>query len=230
MITIFYLLPSFGISVAIKAEYINLGSGLLDSYSALLAAIGLADNIVRMITVIVGGLFIYTLITNAASWTFGVNSIAAMAAEDGVFPKSWAKHSKNGVPCIATIWTGVIAATISSVGILVTELVFQNQAFLFWIFFSLSLVTLLTAYLPMFAAFYKLHKNGPRLKTGYFISGGKFKAFLLTFLPMLSLGVALFFTLFPELSLGMFSYNWPLIAGFCFVIIIGEVLASRANR
>jgi len=227
LIAIFYLLPSFGIGVAIPLEELQTNSGLLDSYSILLTTAGFSAAAIKAILVVVGGMFIYTLIANIASWNFGVNSVIAYAADDGAFPKSWAKRSKTGVPYVVSIWTGVVALVIAVAGILIAEFApadiydFTN---LFWTFFSLSLVMLLLCYLPMFVAFWKLHKKGPQVKNGFWISGGKLKIFLYSAVPFILLTIALFFTLFPEFNLEMFSYNWPLIVGSCLMIVIGEFM------
>ena len=227
LIAIFYLLPSFGIGVAIPLEELQTNSGLLDSYSILLTIAGFSAAAIKAILVVVGGMFIYTLIANIASWNFGVNSVIAYAADDGAFPKSWAKRSKTGVPYVVSIWTGVVALVIAVAGILIAEFApadiydFTN---LFWTFFSLSLVMLLLCYLPMFVSFWTLHKQGPHVKNGFWISGGKFKIFLYSAVPFLLLLIALFFTLFPEFNIEMFSENWPLIVGSCLMIIIGEFM------
>lgn len=229
LIAVFYLLASFGIGVAIPVDQIPTDSGLLDSYQILLTTIGVSAGAIKAITVVVGGLFIYTLIANIASWNFGVNSVIAYAAEDGTFPKSWAKRNKNGVPYVVSIWTGVVGAIIAVGGVVVAQF-FPEVSNLFWTFFSLSLVCLLLSYLPMFLAFYKLHKQGPAVKNGYWISGGRVKTFLFTFVPTLLLIIALFFTLFPEFNLEMFEYNWPLIVGACLAVVIGEILVSRVRK
>jgi len=229
LIAVFYLLASFGIGVAIPVDQIPTDSGLLDSYQILLTTIGVSAGAIKAITVVVGGLFIYTLIANIASWNFGVNSVIAYAAEDGTFPKSWAKRNKDGVPYVVSIWTGVVGAIIAVGGVIVAQF-FPEVSNLFWTFFSLSLVCLLLAYVPMFLAFYKLHKQGPAVKNGYWISGGRVKTFLFAFVPTLLLIVALFFTLFPEFNLEMFEYNWPLIVGACIAVVIGEILVSRVRK
>jgi len=230
LIAIFYLLPSFGIGVAIPVEELSTDTGLLDSYQILLESIGLTAGAIQAIIVVVGGLFIYTLITNIASWNFGVNSVIAYAAEDGTFPKSWAKRNKDGVPYVVSIWTGVVATIIAVGGVLCAEFVSEDITNLFWTFFSLSLVTLLLSYLPMFMAFFKLHKQGKQSEKGYWISGGKIKIALYSFAPFILLLVALFFTLFPEFNLEMFEYNWPLIVGACIAVIAGEILVWNMSR
>ena len=197
LIAIFYLLPSFGIGVAIPLEELSTDTGLLDSYSTLLSIIGFSAGLSKAIIVIVGGLFIYTLVANISSWSFGVNSVVAYAAEDGTFPKSWAKRNKNGVPYVVSIWTGIVALIISVAGILIANFAPEGSEItnLFWTFFSLSLVTLLLSYVPMFIAFLKLHKKGPQVKNGYWISGGKVKIALYGIVPFILLLIALFSTL-----------------------------------
>lgn len=232
LIAIFYLLPSFGIGVAIPLEELSTDTGLLDSYSTLLSIIGFSAGLSKAIIVIVGGLFIYTLVANISSWSFGVNSVVAYAAEDGTFPKSWAKRNKNGVPYVVSIWTGIVALIISVAGILIANFAPEGSEItnLFWTFFSLSLVTLLLSYVPMFIAFLKLHKKGPQVKNGYWISGGKVKIALYGIVPFILLLIALFFTLFPEFNLEMFAYNWPLIVGACVAIIAGEIMVYRMSK
>lgn len=229
LIAIFYLLPSFGIGVAIPVSELSTDSGLLDSYSQLMSIAGFAAGVVNAITVIVGGLFIYTLVANIVSWNFGVNSVIAYAAEDGTFPKSWVKRNQDGVPYVPSIWTGVVALVIAIAGVIVQQFVpaFEN---LFWTFFSLSLVTLLLSYLPMFMAFLKLHKQGKKSEKAYWINGGKFKIGFFGVVPFILLIIALFFTLFPEFNLEMFNYNWPLIVGACIAVVAGELLVWNMSR
>lgn len=229
LIAVFYLLASFGIGVAVPLEELSTDSGLLDSYNSLLTIAGFSAGAIKAIIFVVGAMFIYTLIANIASWNFGVNSVIAYAAEDGTFPKSWAKRNKDGVPYVVSIWTGVVGAIIAVGGVIVAQF-FPEVSNLFWTFFSLSLVCLLLSYLPMFAAFYKLHKQGPAVKNGYWISGGKIKIFLFAAIPLLLLIVALFFTLFPEFDLAMFEYNWPLIVGACVAVVLGEIMVSRVRK
>ena len=229
LIAIFYLLPSFGIGVAIPLEELQTDTGLIASYQNLLGIIGISAGLAKAIIVVVGGLFIYTLIANISSWNFGVNSVIAYAAEDGTFPKSWAKRTKDGVPYVPSIWTGVVALVISITGILMAEFVSDEITNLFWTFFSLSLVTLLLSYVPMFMAFIKLHKQGPAVKGGYWIESGKLKTYLFGIVPFILILIALFFTLFPEFNLEMFEYNWPLIVGACLAVIIGEIMVLKVQ-
>lgn len=229
LIAIFYLLPSFGIGVAIPLDELQTNTGLIASYEVLLNIIGFSAGVAKAIIVVVGGLFIYTLIANIVSWNFGVNSVIAYAAEDGTFPKSWAKRTKDGVPYVPSIWTCVVALVIAIAGIIVAEFI-PDISNLFWTFFSLSLVCLLLSYLPMFMAFLKLHKQGRKSESGFWIEGGKVKIVLFGIVPFILIIVALFFTLFPEFNLEMFAYNWPLIVGACIAVMLGELMVLGTTR
>ncbi len=229
LIAIFYLLPSFGIGVAIPVSDLSPDAGLLDSYTQLMGIAGFSAGLINAITIIVGGLFIYTLVANISSWNFGVNSVIAYAAEDGTFPKSWAKRTKNGVPYVPSIWTGIVGFIIALGGIIVQQFVPELES-LFWTFFSLSLVTLLLSYLPMFMAFLKLHKQGKKSEKGFWIEGGKFKIAVFGIVPFILILIALFFTLFPGFDLETFNDNWPLIVGACLAVIIGEFMVLGAGR
>lgn len=229
LIAIFYLLPSFGIGVAIPVDQLSTDSGLLDSYVQLLGIAEFSVGAINAIIVIVGMLFIYTLIANISSWNFGVNSVIAYAAEDGTFPKSWAKRTKDGVPYVPSIWTGLVGFIIAVGGIIVQQFVPELES-LFWTFFSLSLVTLLLAYLPIFMAFLKLHKQGRKASKGFWIEGGNVKITLFGVVPFVLILVALFFTLFPSFELAMWSENWPLIVGASIAVIIGEFMVFSVDR
>lgn len=226
LMAIFYLLPSFGINVAIPVEDIPTSTGITESFAILLAKIGVSASVTKGIIIVVGLMFIYTMVANIVSWSFGVNSVAKYSAEDGGLPKIFGKTNKAGVPYMSSILNGIVAAIIIVIGLLIPE----SGADLFWTFFSFSLVTLLISYLPLFPAFLKLRKTDPNVERPYKIEGGKFKLKLMTIIPLILLVLGIFFTLFPEFSIEMFEYQWPLIAGVCLSIIIQEILVSRIKE
>ena len=126
-------------------------------FAILLTKLGVGADAVRIIVISVGLMFIYTMIANIVSWSFGVNSVAKYSAEDGGLPKIFAKTNKDGVPYMASILNGVVATVIVVVGVIL-GVVSESASNLFWTFFSLSLVTLLLSYVPLFLAFLRLRK------------------------------------------------------------------------
>ena len=226
LIAIFYILPSFGMGVGTSFEEIQTNTGFLDSYNVLMANAGFTEAAIQAVTIVVGGLFILTLISNVSSWNFGVYSVIACAAEDGMFPKSWKKRNKDGVPYMVGIWTGVIATILAVAGIILAYCFpeWEDGANMFWAFFDLSLVCLLLSYIPMFAAFIKLHKKGPQVQNGYWIKVGPILRWLMGIVPLLLLGISLLFTWVPEFSWEAIQDNATLLISSAVCIVIGEVM------
>ena len=232
LIALFYILPSFGIGVAVPVEEIATNSGLLDSYQILLETVGLSAGAISAIVTVVACLFLYTLIANISSWQFGVYSVTAYAATDGLFPKSWRKRNKDGVPYVVSIWTSVVAGVLAVAGIILAYCFPEAEELtnMFWAFFDLSLFCLLIGYIPMFFAFMKLHKKGIQDKKGYWISGGNLKRVLFGIVPVVMLVISLFFTLIPEFSVEAILDNKILIISSTVCVVIGELLVFRASK
>ena len=241
LIAIFYILPSFALGVGTQFSEISTDTGLLDAWQILLTNAGASAELIQAILIAVGGLFIVTLISNVSSWNFGVYSVIAYAAEDGMFPKSWKKRNKDGVPYMVGIWTGIVAAVLAFAGIFigyimpemgVNEEVLDAFSNMFWAFFSLSLVCLLLSYIPMFAAFIKLHKNGKQVKDGYWLKIGPIMRWLMGIVPLLLLIVSLFFTLviYPDDLALTWEDNNVLIISSVVCIVIGELLVLNMAR
>lgn len=229
LIAIFYILPSFGMGVGTPFEEIQTNTGFLDSYNVLMANAGFTEAAIQAVTIVVGGLFILTLISNVSSWNFGVYSVIAYAAEDGMFPKSWKKRNKDGVPYMVGVWTGVVATILAVAGIILAYCFpeWEDGQNMFWAFFDLSLVCLLLSYIPMFAAFIKLHKKGKQVQNGYWIKVGPVVRWLMGIVPLLLLFVSLFFTWIPEFSIEAIADNATLLISSAVCIVIGEVMVCR---
>lgn len=232
LIAIFYILPSFAIGVGTEFSEISTDTGLLDSYEILMEHAGFSMAAIKSIIVVVGSLFILTLISNISSWNFGVYSVIAYAAEDGMFPKSWTKRNKDGVPYMVGVWTGVVAVILAVAGIILAYCFPEWEAGsnMFWAFFDLSLVCLLLSYIPMFAAFIKLHKDGKQVKNGYWIKTGPVMRWVLGVVPLILLGISLLFTLVPEFSLEAIEGNMTLIISSAVCVIIGEAMITNMSR
>lgn len=227
LMALFYVLPATGINIAMSLEDAE-ASGITESFMILLTKLGMNADIVRGIVIVVGLMFIYTMVANIVSWSFGVNSVAKYSADDGGLPKIFSKTNKQGVPHMASIMNGVVASVIVIVGIILGE-VSESASNLFWTFFSLSLVTLLISYIPVFLAFLKLRKTD-NTKRVYKVPGsdGFIKVFAIVPFILLILGVI--FTLFGDFTAEYISENIPLIVGVIVSFIIEEILVSRVKE
>ena len=232
LIAVFYLLPSFGMGVAIPLEELETNTGFLESLAVLLGKAGISAAAIESIGVVAGSLFILTLISNISSWNFGVYSVISYAAEDGMFPKSWTKRNKDGVPYVVSIWTGIVSIILAVAGIIIAYVFpeMEELSNMFWAFFDLSLTCLLMSYIPMFAAFIKLHKQGKQVKNGYWLKIGPVMRWIMGLVPLALLILSLFFTLVPELSWEAVADNMMLVASTCVCIIVGEVMVFNMAR
>lgn len=227
LMALFYVLPATGINIAMTMEEAE-AAGITESFAILLRNIGVSADIIRIIVITVGLMFIYTMVANIVSWSFGVNSIARYSAEDGGLPKIFAKTNKKGVPYMASIMNGIVATIIIVIGIVLGQ-ISEEASNLFWTFFSLSLVTLLISYIPLFLAFLKLRKIDTT-KRIYKVPGGKIMIGLMSFLPFVLLILGIIFTMFGDFTAEFISANLPLIIGVVISLIVQELLVLKVKN
>ena len=173
-------------------------------------------------------MFIYTMVANIVSWSFGVNSVAKYSADDGGLPSLFSKTNKADVPYMASILNGVVATVIVVVG-LILGYVSETASNLFWTFFSLSLVTLLISYIPIFPAFLKLRK-ADNTERAYKVPGNNFVLNLFTWVPFVLLILGVIFTLFGDFSGEYINENMPLIIGVVVSFVVQEILVARIKK
>jgi len=227
LMALFYILPATGVNIAMTLEEAE-AAGITDSFLILLTRIGINADITRAIVIIVGLMFIYTMVANITSWSFGVNSVAKYSADDGGLPKVFSKTNKEGVPYMSSIMNGIVASVIIIIGIILGE-VSESASNLFWTFFSLSLVTLLISYIPLFLSFIKLRKTD-KTERVYRVPGGKVMTALMAYVPFVLLVLSVIFTLFGDFSGEYINSNIPLIVGVVVSVIIQEILAARVKE
>lgn len=219
LIAFFYILASFGIGVAIPADELAASGGLIESFMSL------TGKESGLIITVFSLMFIYTLFTNLVSWSFGVNYVAGYAAKEGSLPKVFGAEDKKGMPLGANIANGVIASLV----VLSAPLIPSPD--LFWSFFALNMVTLLMAYIPIFPAFLKLRKIDPERNRPYKVGGKSGLLKLYAYLPMVLLCISVVLSVIPlNLSSDELGTKLPLLLGTVLAVIIGEVIAARAEK
>ncbi len=228
LMAIFYILPATGVNIAMSLEEAE-AAGITDSFNILLGNLGVGADIIRAVVIAVGLMFIYTMVANIVSWSFGVNSVAKYSADDGGLPKVFSKTNKEGVPYMASIMNGVVATVIVVIGLILGE-VSETASNLFWTFFSLSLVTLLMSYIPLFLAFIKLRKTDSKTKRVYKVPGGPVMTALMAYVPFVLLVLSIVFTIFGDFTKEYIDANIPLIVGVIVSFIIQEILTSRVKN
>ena len=232
LMAIFYILPATGFNIAIEANEEWIGAGaeiVVDVMNSLFTSVGISAGAVKVLVAVCGCMFIYTFIANIASWSFGVNAVAKYAADDGSMPKMFKPVNKEGVPYKAAIINGIVAAAICILGIVASE-ISEDFSASFGLFFSLSWITLLVGYIPMFLAFLKLRKTDPKAKRPYKMPGNKVWVTIYTLIAFILIVAGVLFTIFGDFTLEYIIDSIPLILGVIASFTIEEVLVAKIGE
>ena len=215
-----YLFSSFGIGAAIPASEVSLDSGIMDAV-AIMAGNG------SLLFIIIGVVFLITLFGNMISWSFGVNYVAAHAADKKNMPSVFARLNKKGVPTGAAIVNGVIASALVLVSPVMSAIGLDG---FFWIFFSMNIVFLLICYMPMFPAFLKLRSADPNANRIFRVPGGKAVATVACWVPVVLLILSMIATIVPLNGTEEELSKIPMLIGVVAFAIIGEIVRVVSAR
>ena len=220
VIAAIYLFSAFGIGAAVPVSEISPDSGLID---ALVAITGQSGGWFIAIAAL---LFLITLFGNMISWSMGVNSTAAYAADRGDMPALFSvRREKNHMPIGSALASGVVASVICLAGVAMEY--FLPDSSLFWSFFALNLVMLLLSYLPIFPAFLKLRKTDPDTPRPFRVPGGKYLLPIIAYVPFVLIIAAIIFTAVPLSFDGeTLSYYLPITVGSLIAVLVGELLIA----
>lgn len=224
VIAAIYLFSAFGIGAAVDVREISVDSGLIDAVSLILGADG------GVLVGVVALLFLVTLFGNMISWSMGVNSTAALAADHNDMPRIFAKRwTKNNMPVGSAVASGVVASGVCILGVLI-ETVTPDSS-LFWSFFALNLVMLLLSYLPVFPAFLKLRRVDAKTPRPFRVPGSDAALRCIAYVPMALIIISIIFTAVPlsfdEETLKSFL---PITIGTILSAAIGEVLIALRGK
>ena len=190
VIAAIYLFSAFGIGAAVPTRDISVDSGLIDAVSLMTGRTG------GVLVGIVALLFLVTLFGNMISWSMGVNSTAAYAAERGDMPAVFARRRKdNDMPVGAALVSGIVASAVCLLGAAIQAV--SPDSSLFWSFFALNLVMLLLSYMPVFPAFLALRRKYPQAERPFRVPGGPGMLRVLAYVPMVLIGLSILFTAVP---------------------------------
>lgn len=224
VIAAIYLFSAFGIGAAVDVREISVDSGLIDAVSLILGADG------GVLVGVVALLFLVTLFGNMISWSMGVNSTAALAADHNDMPRIFAKRwAKNNMPVGSAVASGIVASGVCIWGVLI-EMVTPDSS-LFWSFFALNLVMLLLSYLPVFPAFLKLRRVDAKTPRPFRVPGSDAALRCIAYVPMALIIISIIFTAVPlsfdEETLKSFL---PITIGTILSAAIGEVLIALRGK
>ena len=209
-----YLFSSCGIGAAIPSNEVSLDSGIMDAV-AIMAGNG------SLLFIAIGVVFLITLFGNMISWSFGVNYVAAHAADKKNMPGVFARLNKKGVPTGAALVNGVIASALVLVSPIMSAVGLDG---FFWIFFSMNIVFLLICYMPMFPAFLKLRSVDPDRMRIFRMPGGKAAATVACWVPVVLLILSMIATIVSLNGSEEELSKIPMLVGVLAFAVIGEIV------
>ena len=224
VIAAIYLFSAFGIGAAVDVREISVDSGLIDAVSLILGGNG------GVLVSVVALLFLVTLFGNMISWSMGVNSTAALAADHNDMPRVFARRwAKNDMPVGAAVTSGVVASAVCILGVLI-EMVSPDSS-LFWSFFALNLVMLLLSYLPVFPAFLKLRREDAKTPRPFRVPGSETALKCMAYVRMALIIISMMFRAIPlsfdQERVGAFL---PITVGSIVSVAIGEALIALRGK
>lgn len=219
VIAAIYVFCAFGIGVAIPASEISSDTGLLDAMSLITGDTG--GIFIRAMAL----LFLLTLFGNMISWSFGVNSVAAYAADRNDLPRVFTRRGKNDMPNGASIMNGIVATIVVVIGKL------MPNSDLFWSFFALNLVMFLLSYLPIFPAFLKLRETDPNRPRPFRVPGGRGVHMVMVIVPMLLIVISIIFTAVPlSFDRETLMTVLPITIGSIVFLVMGEIIIRVCEK
>ena len=224
VIAAIYLFSAFGIGAAVDVHEISVDSGLIDAVSLILGGRG------GVLVGVVALLFLVTLFGNMISWSMGVNSTAALAADHNDMPRVFAKRwARNDMPVGAAVTSGVVASAVCILGVLI-EMASPDSS-LFWSFFALNLVMLLLSYLPVFPAFLKLRRTDAKTPRPFRVPGGETALRCIAYVPMALIIISVIFTAIPlSFDSETLAAFLPITIGSVVSVAIGEALIALREK
>jgi glutamate:GABA antiporter len=220
LISLFYLLATFGILAALPLKDIGLIEGLLDTISKLFGG-----NRLLILLVGIGALF--SFIANLVTWSIGANRSAMAAASEGELPQFFAlMHSRTQTPVGAYILMGLLGTSV----IILYGFISKNAEDLFWALFAFSSIIFLLPYLLLFPAFLKLRRIDAGTPRPYRFPGGSRLAKICAAICTLFIAQAiLFFFWIPNKPMD-WAKVWPILAGAGGTVLVGEIVVQAALR
>ena len=225
LITIFYLMGTIGMLMALPVEDLGLVDGIIDTLRILIGDSGFGGFVVTLLGIGV----LYSFLANMVTWTTGANKTAAEAADEGELPAIFGKlHPVNNSPVSAFVLTGIISTLV----IVVYGFMAGSNEDLFWTLFAFSSMVFLLPYLALFPAFLKLRKIDPDRERPYRVPGGDGLAWVMVVLCMLFIVQAIVFFIWVPGEPIDWAYAAPVLVGVVITLIVGEVLlwAAKNNK
>ena len=223
LVSIFYLVGTLGILLAVPVEQVGLISGVMDTLRVVLgeSAVGSTLFLVLGITTLL------TVLISAVTWAMGTNRVIAEAAAEGLFPSFFAElNPRSRTPLGATILTGLISTLV----LMTYGFLSQTNEELFWTLLAFSTIILLLPYLALFPAFIKLRRTDPDRPRPFRFPGGSLIARLAAIVCEIIVALAIVLFFWTPGQPFDWSFALPVLIGVVVSILLGELFIWTGRR
>jgi glutamate:GABA antiporter len=206
------ILSSLAIAGVVPQQQLNLVSGVMEGFSVFLVKFHLEWALPILIFLIV-----FSGLSSMSAWILGPARGLLVAAQQGLFPRWFAKENKNGMPTRILL----IQATIST-GLSLLFLLMPTFSAGFWMLLVLTSQFTLVMYILVFSAAIRLRYNAPHLTRSFRIPGGNIGMWIVAGVSIVVCASALVLGYFPpaQLDVGKLStYETVLVVGnLCYLL------------
>lgn len=224
LVIITSIIGSLSIAIIVPAHKINLSSGVVQTFAAIVKG----EQVTWLIKI-----FAFILVLGAmaqvSSWIVGPAMGMFFAAKEGYIPTLFAKENKYHVPhyliltqaLIITIWTSVLT------------LCADGGDLSFMISIALAVVVYLVMYLQMFIAYFILNHRYSTVSRGFTIPGGKRMKLLVPSVGLITVLISIIVSVFPPdqiANVNRGEYETILVTSFFVVLLLPHILYAFRKR
>lgn len=225
VIIVVYILFTFAMCIITPWEEIDIIGGILNCFLFTFeGALG------TVLYVLIGIVFLYTLISSGPAWLQAAGFMAIEAAENNELPKVFASTTKKGAPLGSNVIIGIVSTVVIVAYGLVASLVGGTASDLFWTLFSFTSFVFLITFIMCCQTFIKLRKNDPDTKRAYRFPGSDgFAIFAARFCQLMLIITLVTFFWTPGYAIDWVSAG-TLGAGILIGIAFGEYFNMKRKR
>jgi len=223
LVSCLYMTTAAVMLVIIPLTDLDLINGIMDSFTLVLGT----GTIGRAALFVIACMFLYTLITQAATWIVGAARMASTAARDHELPAVFAiMHPKHDTP----LGTLLISGCIGTILTIFYGLTASNSEDLYWTLFSFTSMIAFLPYIINYQAFLKMRRIDTQTIRPYRFPGHPFFATFFCRLGQIIFSACIvLFVWVPG-----YPFDWraalPLVSGVAISLLAGEYLIKRGVK
>ena len=149
-----YMVITFAICAITPMENIDIINGILNCFT-----ITFAGSLGTVLYVLVGIIFLYTLICQGPAWMQAAGYMAMESAAHHELPRVFGTTTKKGAPLGSAVIIGIVSTSVIIIYGLLASFVGGTAGDLFWTLFSFTSLIFLLPFILCFSAFIKLRKT-----------------------------------------------------------------------